>query len=71
MGWYKSLKKKTKGLKKMSRDIGGVLSGKETTTTLDNIEKVVDIGNKISGGPEGAIAVSAIESKTKQRKKGK
>lgn len=65
MGWYKHLKKKTKGLKKMSKDIGRVLAGKETSDVLDNVDKAVDIYNKVeTGGASG----SAQETATKSRK---
>lgn len=75
MGWYKKLKQKTKGLKNMSKDIGRILSGDETSKALDNADKAADIYVKVAGGPEGATAESAAsgvgsgKSKSKKSKK--
>lgn len=68
MGWYNSLKKKTKGLKRMSRDIGRILSGKETEETLDNASKAADVFNKGVGGAVASAAINAADSIAKQKK---
>lgn len=71
MGWYNSFKKATKGVKKMTVDLGRVLSGSETKKALENIDTAVDIGNKITGGPEASAAINASKGIKKSKSKSK
>lgn len=66
MGWYKHVKKATKGVKKASKDVGRVLSGGETKKALDNISEAVDIAAEVVAISEGGATAVSVADKTKK-----
>lgn len=68
MGWYRHLTNKTKGLKRMSRDIGRILAGEQMTDILDNANSAADVAEKLEGS-DVVVKVKGLEGEKKKRKK--